>query len=319
MESTLTAGTVPLTRVQSSAKTPPTGRAIVDGPPYRISRLPKAAADKLARLIAAEENAKTIRQSVGEERNRVLRERGLVTQALSRLDAAREPPDSPVYQTQYAERERIERELAQLDERLKPLDAFNTINLRTIERALDALPDPIRLAPVPIIPDGATVETIRGEIAQLERQLAEVRAEPLSASERRAKVREWIAARAIVPSVNELGDIVVPVLPPTRTKFADAFVAQQDAKGNFPKVDGFIVNGDREDTLGIMLGLWPDIAEKAICRDLPDGISSDDRAQRISDLLAALLEAERIDVHLGERTAVPYRKNCDTRALLGIA
>ena len=313
--------TAPATRVLPTSpdtSTPRSSRQIVDGPPDRISRLPRQAAEKLQRLVAAEENAKAIRQSVGEERNRVLRERGLVTQALSRLDAAREPPDSPLCQTQYAERGRIERELAQLDERLKPLDAF-TVNLRSIERAIDAMPDPIALAPVPIIPDGETVDAVRAQITDLQRRLAAVRAEPLSANERRQLARDWIKSRATVPSVNMLGDVIVPTLPPTRTKFADAFVTQQDAKGAFPKVDGFIVLGDREDVLGMLCSFMPDVILKAMMAGLPEGIDSHDRQTRIADLLEQLLAAERCDVVLSEQAAVPYRPDTSVSALLGIA
>lgn len=304
------------TRVSPPPNREQTGQAIVDGPPDRVGRLPKAAADRLQRFIAASDNAFAIRASVSDARNQVLQERGRVLQQIARLDASREPPDSQAYINAAAERDRLDRVIDQLAQRLAPLD-LNTVNLHSVNRAIDAMSDPIRLAMAPIIPDGDTADGVRARIGQLKAELIKVRNEPLSASERRQRVKAWIQARAAVPSVNAQGDINIPMLPPSRTKFADAFLTVNVGDTALPRVDGFVVNTG-EDTLGMLLGLFPDVAEKAMTRDLPDGMPSEDRAMRVVDLLAAILDAERVDVVLSEQAAVPYRADTDVRALLGI-
>jgi hypothetical protein len=287
--------------------------------PDPADRLPPAAAVKLRQLIAANEDVHAVRQAISDRRVELQAERGRLDTRIRQLTAQRlEDDDPPVVQA----RADLEGAKAELDR----------LSIREREAATSSLPDNLirYIGSIPrqtviLLEDDlpevtGTLDEAREAVTTLKEQLAAVRCAPLDAVEQRVKMRaqiEDIAERGRV-TVNN-GEVVFPVVDRMHA-LQHAFVAASKAVEQRNVVGKIVVQ--EPDLLSMLVR----INKTAILKDLEsqveevtDGLTGQERAECIRDLLSDIFEAERVECALVERTGAAYRPDTDPRAVLGLS
>jgi hypothetical protein len=287
--------------------------------PDPADRLPSAAAVKLRQLIAVNEDAHAVRQAISDRRVELQAERGRLDTRIRHLTEQQLEDDDPSVVQARADLEGVKANLDRLA-------------IREREAVTSGLPDnliryvgSISHQTVILLEDDlpaatGTLDEARGAVTTLKEQLAAVRCAPLDAGEQRIKMRaqiEDIAGRGRV-TVNN-GEVVFPVVDRMHA-LQHAFVAAPKAEDQ-QNVVGKIVVQEPD-----LLSMFVRINKSAILKDLESqveevagGLTGQERADRIRDLLCDILEAERVECALVERTGAAYRPDTDPRAVLGLS
>jgi hypothetical protein len=287
--------------------------------PDPADRLPSRAAAKLRQLITANEDAHAVRQAIFDRRVELQAERGRLDTRIRHLTAQRLEDDDPSVVQARADLEGVKADLDRLSIRERGavtcslpdnlIRYIGSIPRQTVILLEDDLPEPT-----------GTLDEAREVVTALKEQLTAVRCAPLDAVEQRVKMRaqiEDIAERGRVTVSN--GEVVFPVVDRMHA-LQHAFVAAPKAEEQ-QNVVGKIVVQEPD-----LLSIFVRINKSAILKDLESqveevagGLTGQERAERVHDLLSDILAAERIECALAERTGAAYRPDTDPRAVLGLS
>jgi hypothetical protein len=286
--------------------------------PDPADRLPSAAAMKLRRLIDANDDAHAVRQAISDRRVELQGERGRLDTRIRHLTAQQLEDDDPSVVQARADLEGIKANLDRLS--IREREAVTSSLSDNLIRYIGSIPRQTAILLEDDLPAATgTLDEAREAVATLKEQLTAVRCAPLDAVEQRAKMRaqiEDIAERGRV-TVNN-GEVVFPVVDRMHA-LQHAFVAAPKAEDQ-RNVVGKIVVQEPD-----LLSMFVRINKSAILKDLESqveevagGLTGQERAQRVQNLLSDILTAERVECALVERTSAAYRPDTDPRAVLGL-
>jgi hypothetical protein len=288
--------------------------------PDPADRLPSAAVMKLRQLIAANEDAYAVRQAISDQRGELRAERARLDTRIRHLAAQRVEDDDPSVVQAQADLDKMKAELDRLA--IRERAAVTSGLPDNLIRYIGSIPHQtvILLLEDDLPAVTGTLDEAREAVATLKEQLAAVRCAPLDAVEQRVKMRaqiEDMAERGRV-TVNN-GEVVFPVLDRMHA-LQHAFIAAPKAEDQRTVIGKVIVQEPD------LLSMFVRINKSAILKDLESqveevagGLPSQERAQRVRDLLSDILAAERVECTLVERTSAGYRPDTDPRAVLWLS
>jgi len=287
--------------------------------PDPADRLPSAAAAKLRQLIAANEDAHAVRHAISDRRVELQAERGRLDTRIRRLTAQRLEDDEPQVVQAHADLDGVKADLDRLS--IREREAATSSLPDTLIRYIGSIPRQTVILLEEDLPAATgTLDEAREAVATLKEQLTAVRCAPLDAAEQRVKMRtqiEDIAGRGRV-TVNN-GEVAFPVLDRVHA-LQHAFVAAPKPAEQQTVIGKVIIQEPD------LLSMFVRINKSAILKDLESqveevagGLTGQERAQRIRELLCDILEAERVECALVEKVGAAYRPDTDPRAVLGLS
>ncbi len=294
-------------------------------------QLPEPAATKLRAMRAAAEDLDTARRALSDRRAEAIQTRERALARLRQLEqgSARffQRSDTPAFAEAEAARDGAAAQLADLDRRIADLRARSPRVLSGIDQYLRSLPPGIvvELAP-PVMPKkGATVESVRTQIAELRADLHATRSAPLHSSAVKALWRADITARAerCAPNVGDTLEGAAVQWPHTLTR---AELYGHAVSEGAPQIAGFAQQRS-VDVLGLMCWLAGEALMEKISEEIDaeaddaGALSDDDRAEREAALLSQILELGYVEETLIEASGaeVARRADADPRAVLGLS